>query len=193
MMIVLVFISGNIFARDLFDFKLGLSGIYDATSCEDFETFLEGMGDGKNWAPALNVGLRFLILDVSLMALPDATCVDGMELLSSLGLSLPVVTDFVYLGLGAGIGTGFTFPEDGRVLMNGREVSEANLTADFLQRPIHLRFGLDFMFGPAILGFTYIKETGTTLEGLQVQDGWAGLLEPGVKDRFGVSFQLALL
>ena len=197
-MLILMLIPGTLFARDFLEFGIGVSGIYDSSSSGSFEQFIEGMAVGERWTVGLGVNGRISVLDISILALPcmDSMTEDGVTFLSGAGLSIPVITDVAYLRFGAGIRTEFTFPEDSEATVRGKDgavpVSQAGFSEVVLNSPIHVRFGLDFLFGPVTLGLLYLWESQATLEGFENPGSWATLLQPGEMARFGVALQLAL-
>jgi len=196
--ILCMLLSGSLFARDIVGLGIGVTGMYDPSDSNSFETFFNGMGLGDRWTLGLALNARISIVDMALMVIPcdnDETG-DGMTLLSATGFSIPVVNDFLYLKLGAGFRTEFQFPETGEATVRGngqaRSVADVSFSEVFFDSPIHLRFGFDFVFGPAILSFVYLWESQATLYGFQNPGGWATILQPGEMDRLGVTFQLAL-
>ncbi len=196
--IVCILMSGSLYARDFFGLGIGVTGMYDSSSSDSFETFFGDMGLGERWTLGLALNARFSIVDMALMAIPcdNEETEDGMTLLSAAGFSIPVVNDFLYLKLGGGFRTEFQFPETGEATVRGngqaRSVAEVSFAEVFFDSPIHMRFGFDFVFGPASLSFVYLWESQATLYGFQNSGGWATLLQPGEMDRLGVTFQLAL-
>jgi hypothetical protein len=198
MMMIMILVPASLFARDFVELGIGFAGIYDVSSSDSLEHFFEGMVVGENWTVGLGLNARLSVLDLSFLVLPcmDSETDDGVTVLSGVGLSIPVITDIVYLKLGAGIRTEFTFPEQGeatvRVEGGFLPVSQASLSDVVLNSPVHIRFGLDFLFGPAILGILYFWESQATIGGFENPGSWATLLQPGEMDRLGIMFQLAL-
>ncbi len=196
--IVGILMSGSLFARDFFGLGIGVIGMYDSSESDSFETFFGDMGLGDRWTLGLALNARISIVDMAFMVLPceNENTEDGMTLLSAAGFSIPVVNDFLYLSLGGGFRTEFQFPADEEATVRGRgtarPVSDVSFTEVFFDSPIHLRFGFDFIFGPAMLSFVYLWESQATIFGFQNPGGWATLLQPGEMDRLGVTFQLAL-
>jgi hypothetical protein len=197
-MLILVLIPGTLFARDFLEFGIGVSGIYDSSSSDSIERFFEGMAIGGRWTVGFGVNARISVLDMSMLALPcmDTMIEDGVTLLSGAGLSIPVITDVVYLRFGAGIRTEFTFPEDSEATVRGKDgalpVSQVVFSEIVSNSPVHIRFGLDFLFGPVTLGLLYLWESQATFGGFENPGSWATLLQPGEMDRFGITLQLAL-
>jgi len=197
-LLIVILLPGALFARDFLEFGIGVSGIYDSSSSDSFERFFEGMAVSERWTVGLGVNARISVLDISMLALPcmDSLTEDGVTLLSGAGLSIPVITDTVYLRFGAGLRTEFTFPEDAEATVRGKDgilpVSQAVFSEIVLNSPIHMRFGLDFLFGPAVLGLLYLWESQATIGNFENPGSWATLLQPGEMDRFGVTLQLAL-
>jgi opacity protein-like surface antigen len=192
--IALLFImcAGPVVARDLFELDLGFSGVYAGSSLDTADEFFEDMVSGGNWLLGVEVGMRLALFNVTALAIPGDDSSNGLALLSSAGVSFPIVTDFAYLGFGAGLHTDFEFPETGESKVNGRLVSETDFTQVVNESPIHFRAAVDFLFGKANLGFAYYWESQADFTGLNSKGGWAKLFQPNGPAHLGVVLRLAL-
>jgi len=191
-LIVLVLLSGPLFARDFFDMNLGLSGVYQGNPTLAATDFFGGMGTKENWLVGVELGMRASFLDLVALAVPNDGPSNGLMLHTSGGFSIPVITDFAYLGVGAGITTDFEFPESGESKVNGRFVSDTDFIETVNDSPIHFRAALDFLLGNASIGLSYYWESQATLLGLQTQGGWATLFQPGERANLAVVLRLTV-
>lgn len=183
-------------ARNLFEVGLGVSGIYDTNNPQDMDRFLEGMGRGENWTIGVGLNTRLSILDLSVMAmLPTGNQEENeaLSILSSVALQIPFVTDVLYVSIGGGLTTDFLYPEDGsgaRVV--GRSASEVTFTDVVVDSPLHLRFGLDVLFGSAKVGLFYLLDSMASIREMGEPGGWTDLFRSSGNDKVGVMLQLAL-
>lgn len=191
LLVVLLSLPTAVGARNVFEVGLGVSGIYDATASGSAEEFLEGMGVGGNWTIGVGVNTRVSVVDVSFLAMQDGEG-DDMTLLSSLSLSIPVITDAVYLGIGGGLTTNFDFSEETETEVLDRPLSEVSFWEVVSDSPIHLKVGFDVLFGPAKVGMFYLRETPATFGTLEYESMWDELFRSEGSDKVAVTLQLAL-
>ncbi len=195
-LLVLLLIPPALGARSLFEMGLGISGIYDTNDSVDMERFLEGMANGENWTLGVGLNTRLSILDVSFLAMLPSGSIAGeqaMSLLSGIALQIPLVTDALYVGVGGGLTTIFSYAEgETEARIAGRAVSEVTFGDVVVESPLHLRFGLDVLIGSAKVGFFYLVDTEATIGGFQEAGGWADLFQSTGNDKVGMMMQLAL-
>ena len=195
-MIILLLIPTGVGARSLFEVGLGLSGIYDTNDPEDFDTFIQGMGNGENWTIGVGLNTRLAFLDLSFLAMLPNGNQEGSEalsLLSSVAFQVPLVTGSVYLNAGGGLTTDFTYPEDGsEARIIGRSASEVTFRDVVVDSPLHLRFGLDVLFGSAKVGIYYLMDSMASVGRLGEPGGWVDLFRSAGNDKIGMMMQLAL-
>ena len=195
-LLVLLLIPSTLGARNLFEVGLGVSGIYDTNGSENMERFLEGMAHGENWTLGVGLNARLSILDVSLLAMLPSGSDDGeqaMSLLSGVALQIPLVTDALYVSVGGGLTTIFSYAEgEAEARIAGRAVSEVTFGDVVVESPLHLRFGLDVLIGSAKVGFFYLVDTEATIGGFQEAGGWADLFQSTGNEKVGMMMQLAL-
>jgi len=204
--LVLFFIIGLLFvptavgARDLFDAGLSVSGVYDTRGATDSEDFFQGMGNGDNWTIGVGVHARLSIVNLSILAiLPNGASGGYVEILAlrpSLTFDIPLVTDRLYLHLGGGLSTDFSYEEglEGGTdtHINGLPLESISFGDAVMSSRIHAKIGLDVLIGTAKLGIFYMHETAASLESLSDGSGWAQLEQTRPDSKIGVMLQLAL-
>lgn len=195
-LLVLLLIPSVLGARSLFEVGLGVSGIYDTNDSKDMERFLEGMANGENWTLGVGLNTRLSIVDVSFLAMLPSGSNDGeqaMSLLSGVALQIPLVTDALYVSVGGGLTTIFSYAEgETEAKIAGRAVSEVTFSDVVVESPLHLRFSLDVLIGSAKVGFFYLVDTEATIGGFQEAGGWADLFKSTGNEKVGMMMQLAL-
>lgn len=195
-MIILLFLPATVGARNVFEVGLGISGIYDPSQATEASSFFNGMGNGDNWTLGVGLNTRLSIVNLSLLAMipaGDTSQELSYGLRTSLSLDIPLVTDRLYLSAGAGISTDFTSSTAVSTgpRVNGRAMDSASFEDALTSSSLHMKAGLDLLFGSAKLGLFYLLETIATVEG--VSDGdWSDILKTNGGNRFGMMVQLAL-
>jgi hypothetical protein len=119
---------------------------------------------------------------------------DILSLRSTLAFDIPLVTDRLYLQLGTGLSTDFSY-ENGTtdcLLVNSEPAEEITFAESLTSSSIHMKFGLDTILGPAKLSIFYLLETPATIDNLSGGQGWSQLVDSTGADRLGVMLQLAL-
>lgn len=124
-------------ARNLFDMRLGFTGMYvgPTVSMEDGEPvgFFEGVKEGENWGFGGELSMRFSVIRLSAtlfstqlhqsqldtaqlngveLAVPTAST-GGIRMLATLGFSFPIINNCLNLELGTGLGMRFMLPKTG--------------------------------------------------------------------------------
>lgn len=186
-LVALLLFPNVLTARDLFEVGWGVAGVYDATGKSFPDQFWEGMGDGENWTIGMEMNIRLSLIDFSLFAIPEKGTQKDALLFSSASLSIPIVTDLFYVHVGGGVTTPFLIGETGELMIAGRSASETTFLQVINSSMIHMRGGIDVLFGPATLSLFYVHETEATVEDI----AWSSLWEGG-KDRCGMMLRLAL-
>lgn len=186
-LVVLLLFSNGLAARDLFEVGLGVAGVYDATGKSVPDQFWEGMGDGANWTIGMEMNIRLSVIDLSLFAMPEKDTQKDALLFSSASLSIPIVTNLLYVHVGGGVTTPFLIEEPEQLMIAGQPASETTFLQVINSSMIHMRGGIDVLFGPATLSLFYVHETEATVEDI----AWSSLWEGG-KDRCGMMLRLAL-
>ena len=195
-MMILMFLPTVIGARDLFEIGVGVAGLYAPESATDAEDFFQNMGDGDRWTIGALLNMRLSIVNLSLLAMVP-TAVDEaqeevIEFRSTLSFDIPLVTNWLYLNLGAGLSTNFSSDSEDKLLVNGEVADTSNFGAMIASSHIHYRFGLDVLFGSAKFGIFYLLETPATPATLMEAGTWSQLAETQGNDRLGIMLQLAL-
>ncbi|MDD3366592.1 MAG: hypothetical protein WCS59_06065 [Sphaerochaetaceae bacterium] len=195
-LLVVLCIPTLVGARSLFEIDLGVSGIYNTDSPDTVESFFEGMGSGDNWTVGIGVNTRLSLFNISFLAMVPNGGEEELQklgLLTSLTIDIPLITNGLYLNVGGGLTTDFTFASDGsetRILH--RPAADVTFLDVVEQSPIHLKYGLDVLFGSAKIGLFYLIDTKATMKRLAEPEGWADLFTSTGQDKVGVMLQLAL-
>ncbi|MFA5467928.1 MAG: hypothetical protein WC224_02575 [Sphaerochaetaceae bacterium] len=183
-------------ARSLGEVDLGLSGIYHTQEDESFNDFFEGMADGKNWTIGINLNARLYLFNLSFMAMiPNGSQTNGqkLDLLSTLSVDIPLVTDLLYFNLGGGLTTDFIFgDEESEASILGRPIDEITFSDLVMDSPIHFRYGLDLLIGSAKIGLFYLVNTRSSLSMLDERGGWSKLFSSAGSSKLGLKLELAL-
>ncbi len=182
-------------ARSFIEVDLGISGIYHTHNPDTMEMFLDGMTRGENWTIGVGINTRLALFNVSFLAMVPNGGQAGqkLNLLSSLAFDIPLVTDALYLNIGGGLTTDFTFPtEDSEALILNRPVADVSFNEVLYQSPLHMKYGLDVLIGSAKVGLFYLVDTKATIERLGEPGGWADLFVSSGSDKVGLMLQLAL-
>jgi len=192
-LLVLIFVCATpISARSLFEVGIGLSGVYDTSSSAE-EGFFAGMGNGKQWTIGIGVNTRFSFLDLAVVALmPYGETEETFSLLSTLSVSVPLVTDSLYVSVGTGLTTDFLYPEAGETKINGLDASSVSFEDVLYSSPIHLKFGLDVLIGSAKIGLFYLMNSISDLKSIGEPGGWTEILRSSKHDKIGLAIQLGL-
>lgn len=195
-LLVVLSIPTLVGARSLFEIDLGVSGIYHTNKPDTVESFFEGMGSGENWTVGIGVNTRVSLFNASFLAMvPNGGEEEQqkLSLLTSLTLDIPLVTDVLYVSVGGGLTTDFTFASDSSdAWILNRPAADVTFQDVVVQSPLHLTYGLDVLIGSAKVGLFYIVDTKATIERLGEPDGWANLFASTGQDKVGVMLQLAL-
>jgi hypothetical protein len=134
-------------ARSIGEVDIGLSGIYHTSEDQGVKDFFEGMGKGENWTVGINLNARLSLINLSFMVMIPTSTLDGsqeLNLLSSLSIDIPLVTDLLYFSVGGGLTTDFVFSgEESEALILGRPIDEVTFKSVVLDSPIHFKYGLD--------------------------------------------------
>lgn len=183
-------------ARNLFEVGLGVSGIYNAGGALTNDTFIDGMGDGDNWTIGIGLNSRLSIVNLSLLAvIPQggSSEEEAFGLRTSLSFDIPLVTDRLYVHAGAGLSTDFSYggEDDSGATVNGRAIDATSFGDAVYSSHVHLKAGIDVLFGWAKLGLFYIFESTATVETLEA-GSWSDLLQSQGSDRLGLMVQLAV-
>lgn len=207
-------------ARDLFDMRLGFTGIYvepTAVDGEDPEGFFEGIGNGKNWGFGGELSMRLSVVRLSATLFSTQlhptqvsgegvavtqSMTSGIRMLTTLGISLPIINNYLDLEIGTGLGMRFMLPKTGEAYCAfpdyGRDggyvgVPMSSVTfMDVLKKsPWHFRVGLDLTIGPFGIGAFYLMETKATIEGFSASGGWSRLFQQNTGS-LGVGITLSL-
>lgn len=193
---ILLLLPTTVGARNLFEVGLGVSGIYDSSQSTETDSFFNGMGDGDNWALGVGLNTRLSIVNLSILAMiPAGGGTEEMAygLRTSLSLDIPLVTDRLYLSTGAGLSTNFSSGdgEGSGPRVNNRALDSTSFEEAITSSNLHMKAGIDILFGSAKLGLFYLLESTGTVEG--VMDGnWSDLFRTNGSNRFGMMVQLAL-
>ncbi|MFA7370969.1 MAG: hypothetical protein WCY78_03465 [Sphaerochaetaceae bacterium] len=183
-------------ARSLGEVDLGLSGIYHTQEDESFNDFFEGMADGKNWTIGINLNARLYLFNLSFMAMiPNGSQTNGqkLDLLSTLSVDIPLVTDLLYFNLGGGLTTDFIFgDEESEASILGHPIDEITFSDLVMDSPIHFRYGLDLLIGSAKIGLFYLVNTRSSLSMLDERGGWSKLFSSAGSSKLGLKLELAL-
>jgi len=190
--VVLVMLTVPLFSRNIFEIGLGLSGIYEGNPNESMDQLMEGMAAGTNWLIGVEGAVRLAVVNITALAMPNDVADNSLTLMSTIGLSLPVINDFLYADIGTGLRTNFEFPNDGESSVNGRYVSQTNFVQTVNSSPIHFRTALNFLFGKASLAIAYYWESQATVQTVQDLGGWAKLFQPGEMANIGISLRISL-
>jgi hypothetical protein len=194
-LLIVICIPTLVGARSLFEVDLGVSGIYHTHNPDNVGSFLEGMGKGENWTVGIGVNTRLSLFNISFLAMVPNGGQAGqkLNLLSSLAFDIPLVTNALYLTIGGGLTTDFTFAtEDSEALVLSRPVADVTFADVILQSPIHLKYGVDVLVGSAKIGLFYLVDTKATVSHIGERGGWADLFTSSGSDKVGVMLQLAL-
>ena len=179
-------------ARDLFEVSLGVSGVYDV---RDYP-LIEGLGESSHWTLGVGLHTRVSLLETSFEALlPYSNGGDGeiVSLLTSAALSFPLITDTLYMNIGGGLTTEFSYSDDSpQTFINGVEADSITFEDAMNSSTLHLKFAIDFLLGKAKIGMYYIMNSATTLSHVTDAGGWLNLLRSSKKDKIGIGIQLAL-
>ncbi|HLW21636.1 MAG TPA: hypothetical protein VKZ39_00425 [Sphaerochaetaceae bacterium] len=187
-------------ARNLFEVGIGISGIYDTQHAHSGSSFFDGMSSGENWTIGVGLHSRLSIVNLSLLALlPTGTAgeqeQDALSIRSTLSFDIPLITDHLYMHLGGGLSTDFTYGDTERgsdVRVNGRSVSSTSFNEAVTSSTLHMKVGLDVLLGSAKLGMFYLIETLATWQGLVDEGSWSQLVQTSGQNRVGIQLQLAL-
>ena len=196
-LIVLICVPALVGARDLFEIELGVSGLYTPGGSTDVEDFFQNMGDSNRWTVGASINTRLSLVNVSILAMVPTASVEQENILSlrsTLSFDIPLVTDRLYLQLGSGLSTDFSY-ENGTtdcLLVNSEPAEEMTFAEALTSSTIHMKFGVSTILGPAKLSMFYLLETPATIASLSGEQGWSQLVESTGTDRLGVMLQLAL-
>lgn len=197
LILTLVFIvSIPVGARSLGEVDIGLSGIYHTPEDQELENFFEGMVKGENWTIGIHLNARLSLINLSFMAMIPNTSSGGaqeLNLLSSLSVDIPLVTNLLYFSVGGGLTTDFVFSdEESEALILGRPIDEVTFKSVVLDSPIHFKFGLDLLIGSAKIGLFYLVDTRSSLGLLGESGGWSKLFSSAGGNKLGLKLELAL-
>ncbi len=197
LILILVFIiSIPVVARSLAEVDLGLSGIYHTRNVEGAEQFFEGMTNGENWTIGIHLNARLSLINLSFMAMVPNSMSGGaqeLNLLSSLSIDIPLVTNLLYFNLGGGLTTDFVFSdEESETLILGRPIGEITFKNVLLDSPIHFKYGLDLLIGSAKIGLFYLIDSRSSLGLLGEAGGWSKLFSSAGNNKLGLKLELAL-
>ena len=183
-------------ARSIGEVDIGLSGIYHTSEDQGVKDFFEGMGKGENWTVGINLNARLSLINLSFMVMIPTSTLDGsqeLNLLSSLSIDIPLVTDLLYFSVGGGLTTDFVFSgEESEALILGRPIDEVTFKSVVLDSPIHFKYGLDLLIGSAKIGLFYLVDTRSSLGLLGDSGGWSRHFSSAGKNKLGLKLELAL-
>lgn len=207
-------------ARDLFDMRLGFTGIYVepmvTVDGEEPDGFFEDIGDAENWGFGGELSMRLSVIRLSstlfsTQLYPEQVSGDGIQttdkatngirMLTTLGVSLPIINNYLDLELGTGLGVRFMLPKTGEAYCAfpdyqsndyvGVTMSSVTFMDVLRKSPWHFRVGLDLTIGPFGLSAFYLMETKATIEGFGETGGWSRLFQQKAGS-LGVGISLSL-
>lgn len=191
-------------ARNVFDARFGFNALY--VPPESGISFDETMA--ANTSLGGNVLLRLWNVQATMMAVAvapqgdgDPTSLSGFNLYTDISLSVPVVPDYIFLTLGAGIATDFRtnpdtnameayFPSYGAETATTVPLTELALGQAVTNSSLFWKFGLDLFLGPFNANVFYMMRTPATLSALSAGQ-WDKLVQSS-DNAIGVGFSLAL-
>ncbi len=212
-------------ARELFDMRLGFTGMYVAPTVsvngEEPDGFFEGIKEGENWGFGGELSMRLSVVRLSAtlfstqlqpgqldrtqmseagLSVPGSST-GGIRMLATLGLSLPIINNYLDLELGTGLGMRFMLPKTGEAYCAfpdydsggyvGIPMSSVSFVDVLTKSPWHFRIGLDLTVGPFGIGAYYLMETKASVEGFDAAGGWSRLFQQNTGS-LGVGITLSL-